>query len=294
MLNLNKIIAEEAPELQRKDRIVLAAVRFLKYGLSVNATLVVCMAILRPDSPELLTSVVFSNGGPVLNITLRIMATLLFIWTINTSHKGVTAMASLYTASVFLAHLRLVSMKYTMPLLLFHSQSSIINAMGHFFHGQNFCRFRDAIEKDPQKVMGQLREFKALAVLMKIYEHAISVVLPAVKFVTIIPAIFALYAVVRIGGITAVFAGVYGIDTIMFTEIILNGIAQVWIGSVEWREEMGKCVERRNSLLAKEVRSLAAIIVRPGGSLYFVDKGLVLTVVHLIVVNSVNMLLLNP
>ena len=141
--------------------------------------------------------------------------------------------------------------------------------------------------------MGQLREFKTLVLFMKIYEDAISAALPAGKFVTIIPATFALYAVIRIGGITAIFAGVYAVDTTVFIEIIVNLVAEVWIDSVEWREEMGKCVGKRSSLLAKEVRSLEAIRVRLGG-LYFIDKGLVLTVIQTIAENSVNMLLLNP
>ena len=137
-----------------------------------------------------------------------------------------------------------------------------------------------------------MKEFKALVVLMEIYEDAISGPLPAAKIAIVVSAIFALYAVVRIGGITAIFAGVYAIDTILVIEIMLNLIAQVWIGSWGWRQEMEKCVARRNSLLAKELKSLMVVRVRLGG-LYFVDKGLVLTVLEVIVQNSINMLLLN-
>ena len=51
-------------------------------------------------------------------------------------------------------------------------------------------------------------EYRSLVILMKIYEDAISTSVCAAKTGTAVPAIFALYAVVRIGGIIAVFSGV--------------------------------------------------------------------------------------
>ena len=148
------------------------------------------------------------------------------------------------------------------------------------------------MRRSPERATAQLRNFQALVILMRIYEDAISVAVPSGKLVVIIPASFALYAVVRIGGIIAVFAGVYAIDTILFIEIILNLIAQVFISSSDWREEMRNHVGHRNSTLAKGLRGLRDIRVRLGG-LYFIDKGLVLTVLAIITQNSINILLLN-
>lgn len=139
-------------------------------------------------------------------------------------------------------------------------------------------------------------EFKIVIILIKICQDAISAALLAGNLVTILPAIFRIagsIAVVRIGGVIAIFAYVYAIETILFIEIILNLIAQVWIRSWDWRKAMKKCMGRWNSRLAKEVRSFMAMRVRLGG-LYFVDKGLVLTVLEVIAQNSINMLLLNP
>ena len=153
--------------------------------------------------------------------------------------------------------------------------------------------FRRTIEKDVNQVARQVKRFKTLVVFLKIYEDAVSTVLLAAKSTTILPALFSLYAVVRIGGVVAIFAGMYAVDAILMVEIMLNLIAQVWTDSVNWRAEMMKCVGERRSLLAKEVRSLKAIRVRIGG-LYYVDKGLVLTVLEVLALNSINILLLNP
>ena len=141
--------------------------------------------------------------------------------------------------------------------------------------------------------MDQVKHYRNLAVLMKIYDDAISASLPAGKLVTILPATCALYAVVRIGGIIAVFAGVYAISTILFIEILLILIARVWTSSCDWRDEMKKCVGKRNSMLAKDLNGMMPVRLRLGG-LYCVDQGLVLTVLQVIAENSINMLLLNP
>ena len=116
--------------------------------------------------------------------------------------------------------------------------------------------------------------------------------LPAAKLVVILPACYALYAVIRIRGIIALFAGVYAIDTICLLEILLTLNAQMWTGPWNLKEEMLKCVVSRKSLLAKQLRGVDTLKLRVG-HLYFVDKGLVLTVLAIIIQNSINVLLLN-
>ena len=131
-----------------------------------------------------------------------------------------------------------------------------------------------------------------MAILATIKDDAFAVPLPAGKLVVILPACYALYAVVRIGGIIAIFAGVYAFDTILLIEIVLNINAQVWIASSNLKDELMKCVINRESVLAKQLRSMNTLKVRVG-HLYFVDKGLVLTVLAIIAQNSINVLILN-
>ena len=155
-----------------------------------------------------------------------------------------------------------------------------------------FRKCRKTVQRNLDEAPVQLRKYKALAILLRIKDDMAVIALPAGKFVVILPACYALYAVVRIGGIIALFAGVYAIDTILVLEVILNLNAQVWIGSWNLKEEMMKCVGNRNSVLAKQVRGTNILKVSLG-HLYFVDKGLVLTVLAIIVQNSINVLLLN-
>ena len=99
--------AEQGQEL-------LGTVRFIQYGATANSFLLTSMGIVRPDSPEMLTSLRYlsEDCGLVMKITLRIPATLLLIWTANTAHKGVIAIVSLYNVtSIFWTRARLFSMK---------------------------------------------------------------------------------------------------------------------------------------------------------------------------------------
>ena len=82
----------------------------------------------------------------------------------------------------------------------------------------------------------QLKKLKGLTILARINDDVAPIVIPAAKLVTILPAWYALYAVIRPGGFIALFGSVYAFDTILELEIVLNMNAQVWIASWNLKE----------------------------------------------------------
>ena len=74
-----------AASTKRQDRILLATVSFIQYGSSINTALFVGMVILRPQSPEMLTSLLYSNENidPTMKAILWILTILLTCWALT-------------------------------------------------------------------------------------------------------------------------------------------------------------------------------------------------------------------
>ena len=81
--------------------------------MSANSNLVRMMIILRPNSPEMFTSVVGldENSNFVVKAIIRIIGTLVLIWVTIAAERGVILIASLYVATVFWSERSLLSMK---------------------------------------------------------------------------------------------------------------------------------------------------------------------------------------
>ena len=81
--------------------------------MSANSNLVRMMIILRPNSPEMFTSVVGldENSNFVVKAIIRIIGTLVLIWVTIAAERGVILIASLYGATVFWSERSLLSMK---------------------------------------------------------------------------------------------------------------------------------------------------------------------------------------
>ena len=79
--------------------------QLIRYGVSASAGLAKAMIIFRPNSPEMLTSVLGLNESEscefVLKIINIIMGTAVSIWVAVAAEKGVILLASLYVATVF-------------------------------------------------------------------------------------------------------------------------------------------------------------------------------------------------
>ena len=95
---------------EETDRILVGLLRFIYYGCTANAILLPLLGILRPDSPEMITSVFYSTD-PCYKHIVRFLATLLFIWHDITAHKGTIALVSLYVTSFTWTQELLISMR---------------------------------------------------------------------------------------------------------------------------------------------------------------------------------------
>ena len=92
----------------------MVILRLVNYGISANATLVRVIIILRPNSPEMLTSLLgldTSSDNFVVRAVMKMVGTLVEIWVTIAAEKGVILFASLLVATIFWTERRLVSMR---------------------------------------------------------------------------------------------------------------------------------------------------------------------------------------
>ena len=135
--------------------------------------------------------------------------------------------------------------------------------------------------------------YKQLKIIITLYNQSMKILLPSVKFLVIVPTVFAAYAVVRLEGIVTLFCAVYALDTTVLLEIGLNFLAEQEVRSRNLLEGLKRAVVRRKSVLGKELAAARPAAITVGSGSYFVDKALVLTVLQIIATNAVNVLLMN-
>lgn len=125
------------------------------------------------------------------------------------------------------------------------------------------------------------------------YNQTAGVLLPCAKVLTILPAVFGGYALIRLEGFTAVFCAVYALDMTCLLELVLSLLAEQGIRSREFLYCLKKGLKgRRGSALRRELAALRPITVTVGNGSYSVDKQLVLTVLEIIATYTVNAILL--
>ena len=149
--------------------------------------------------------------------------------------------------------------------------------------------FRTLRNEDAQATVTTYQQLK---IIIALYNQSMKILLPSVKFLVIVPTVFAAYAVVRLDRIVALFCAVYALDTTLLLELGLTILAEQEVRSRKLLEGLKRAVVRRNSVLGKQVAAARPTAITVGSGSYLVDKALVLTVLEIIATNTVNVLLL--
>ena len=142
-------------------------------------------------------------------------------------------------------------------------------------------------------VSDDLTVYSQMRIILKIFDRAITIIIPAMKLVVIIPATFSLYALVKLEGLLSLFCVLYALDTTFLVELVLNILAQPYEHSSRFVRRVKLSRGSQGPLMRRRVKALRPIGATLYGGMYFVDKILMLTVLQIIVTNAVNVLIVS-
>ena len=246
---------------------------------------IAALNVVRPSSPEFFSSLFLSSVQQEgESIWLRAMVTL---------------MSSTFQVYVLICYVQVLEPIFG-PILLFMFTLSDITG------GQKQCKLGacsnrlEAIQNAGIKLYRELQlltdEYNNLLALFHAVQHGI-----LVTFLTLCVYIF-----VRTEGIMAALAAYMGIWLLPCYCEIINNYAEIQIGSRTFLESLQETVPVRRSriwirtgragsvaaIIRGELRSLRELHIKGGSSAFYFDKQLVLTVIHIIVNQSISLLLI--
>ena len=136
-----------------------------------------------------------------------------------------------------------------------------------------------------------LKAYTELCLIMAHFNQAIRILLPFGKLLIVFPSVFATYAIIKLEGIVSLFCGVYAFDNMILLELMLSMLAEQNIRSQKLIDRLKPMAMSRRSSLWKKLLATKPIAMTVGRGTYFVDKTLVLTVLHIVAINTVNVLI---
>ena len=121
-------------------------------------------------------------------------------------------------------------------------------------------------------------------------------IVPVAKFLIIGLVVFCVYSATRLGGFISLSMGFMGITLTGVLIVFFLTVAQIHAVSIEMRrnlESQGFAHAKRGAV-GKVMKSLPDLKLWMGSELYYCDRVLVLTIAHVIAVQSINFLVGNP
>ena len=123
------------------------------------------------------------------------------------------------------------------------------------------------------------------------FNRGARIFLPVAKILTVVPTVFATYAVIKLEGIVSLFCGVYALDCMFLLELLLSLMAEQHIRSKKLLDRLKVIPTSRRSELWIKMVATKPIAITVGKGTYFVDKTLVLTVLEIVAVHTINVLI---
>lgn len=140
----------------------------------------------------------------------------------------------------------------------------------------------------------ELTMYKDLYRLCVQFTASVRMFLPSLQILGLTAAIFGTYAAIRLDKVPALFCGVYGLSLTILTQVGFDFIAQVNVESKVYiralKRQSGSGAGR--GIVRRQLAAMRPMKVQVG-RLYAVDKGLLLTMVKIIMENTVNALLID-
>ena len=123
-----------------------------------------------------------------------------------------------------------------------------------------------------------------------------SFIVPVAKLLIIGLVVFCVYSAARLDGFIATSLGFMGIILTGLLIVFFGTVAQIHALSIEMRRELGRqgYTHAKRAAVGKVMKSLPDLKFWMGSELYYCDKVLVLTIVHVIALQSINFLVGNP
>ena len=136
--------------------------------------------------------------------------------------------------------------------------------------------------------------YKDLYRLCEQFTGSVRMLLPSLQILGLTAAIFGTYAAIRLEKVMALFCGCYGFTVTFITQVGFDFIAQVNVESTVYiqalRRQSGTQAGR--GIVRRQLAAMRPMKVQIG-RLYCVDRGLLLTMVKIIMENTVNVLLID-
>ena len=137
-----------------------------------------------------------------------------------------------------------------------------------------------------------LRTYKRLALLVQDVNQMVIVLLPAQKVAAIIPAVFSTLALMKLGGVLGAFSVFYAYGCLSSLQLLIKLIAGITQESDIFLKDFKRKPSLRKSLLWKDLRALRPLRISVG-KMYYVDKCLMITIMRIVVENTITVLILN-
>ena len=135
-------------------------------------------------------------------------------------------------------------------------------------------------------------DYKRLAILMNDLDEMVSELLPIWKTATIFPAVFATYAVTKLGGVVGGFAAIYAFLSLTTLQLLIKFAAEITSESAWFLKDFKRYgISQRNGIYLKILAGLRPLRISVK-KMYFLDKGLMITIMQIILENTVMVLLL--
>ena len=140
----------------------------------------------------------------------------------------------------------------------------------------------------------ELSLYKDLYYLCEQFTGSIRMFLPSLQGLGLTSAIFGTYAAIRMDKVMALFCGCFAFCLTMLTHVGFDFIAQVNVQSKAYIQALKSQSGSRagRGILWRQLAAMRPMKVQIG-RLYCVDKGLLLTMVRIIMENTVNVLLID-
>ena len=138
-----------------------------------------------------------------------------------------------------------------------------------------------------------LRTYKRLALLVQDVNQMVIVLLPAQKVAAIIPAVFSTLALMKLGGVLGAFSVFYAYGCLSSLQLLIKLIAGITQESDIFLKDFKRNTPSlRKGLLWKDLRALRPLRISVG-KMYYVDKCLMITIMRIVVENTITVLILN-
>lgn len=240
------------------------------YTMWAEVVAVTVLSIVRPDSPEFLSSLFTSSANtPIYSHYSTRLASTIF-------------QAYLFTLIAQIWHL----LGGTMLLFMFTMSDSVMGG-APLRNSKKFSKDQAA------EVRMELKRYRCLGLLTDEFNGVYSQLSGQIHAIIMTCIVLCIYGAVRTEGVMGflyVYMSVWGL--VSYLQIV-NNYANIHRGSKDFLVALGASSRTAGTVASRDLRNLKELRIKAGSSAFYFDKELVLTVVGVILTQSINLLILH-